>query len=134
MAAAADAPPSYESIIGKLDDQVRNNPSFEVLKQAFDNLSEDEKATLASREHAPLALDPDQEKKFREGFARGFAQAQGHLEWKAADCAAMCKKVANDFLDVTNKLSTISSLDGSDESTQLVTDFEALEKVRFPHG
>jgi len=126
--ADADAPPSYESVIGKVDAGVKAEPTFDGLQKVLASLSEPEKAALASHDPAPVVLDPEQEKKFREGFAQGFAQAQGHLEWNAQECANMCKKVGQDFLDVTNKLSAISSQDGSQASKDLVTDFVALEQ------
>jgi hypothetical protein len=135
--ASADAPPSYDSIISKIDDCVRNDVSVEGLSKAFGSLSDNEKVTLASRTRdapAPLGklkLDDIQQKKFIKGFAEGLDGVKGHLNWQATKCAEQCKKVAADFLALTNKLSSVSSLDGSEESKKLVKDFQDLEKVIF---
>ena len=129
MATIAEAPPSYDSVIGKVDADVKADPSFTGLQKAFASLNESEKAILASHNPGPLTLDPDQEREFRKGFAKGFAQAHNHLQWSAQECATMCKKAAEDFLAVANKLSAISSQDGSQASKDLVTDFVALEQV-----
>jgi len=128
MATPTEAPPSYDSVIGKVDANVKANPSFEGLKKALANLNESEKAALASHDPGPLTLDPDQEKKFRQGFAQAFAQAGGHFEWNAEQCADLCKRVAEDFLAIAAKLSAVSSMDPSQASKDLVTDFVALEQ------
>ncbi|AEO57492.1 general substrate transporter-like protein [Thermothelomyces thermophilus ATCC 42464] len=125
---ATDAPPSYDSIISKVDNNIKQDPTVEGLKRAFDSLDDEEKTILAAREHEPIELNPEQLKQFHQGFSEGFSQVQEHLEWKAANCAEQCKKVATDFLNITDKLSSISSLDGSEESQKLVSDFKSLEK------
>ncbi|KAK2026542.1 hypothetical protein LX32DRAFT_701272 [Colletotrichum zoysiae] len=100
---AIDAPPSYESIISKIDASVKTDPSFNVLQKTLDGLPEDEKAILISMSNntKTLNLDPTQEKKFREGFAQGFSQAASHLEWNAEQSAKLCNKTEMTLIDDT---------------------------------
>ena len=121
-----DAPPSYESVVGKIDTLVKNYPTCDGAMKAFNGLSDSEKKVLISHDLDGIHFDPEQEKRFRRGFAEAFAKAKDHLKWDAEGCANFCKKVAQDFLDVKSKLSSLAVLDGERDSKKLLADFTAL--------
>jgi hypothetical protein len=134
MAVLSDLPPNYQVLIDAINANARADPTLVNLQKVFNGLSEADKAALielaSQNPEPPAPLNPEQEAEFTKAFAQEIAAAEEHLHWDAEKCANACKQVANDFLNLVNRISVISAQDRSKESQALLTDFQALEMVK----
>jgi hypothetical protein len=134
MAVLSDLPPHHQVLIDAINASARADPTLVNLQKVFNGLSEADKAALielaSQNPEPPAPLNPEQQAEFTKALGQEIAAAKKHLHWDAEKCAKACKKAANDFLNLVNKLSVISARDRSKESQALLIDFQALEKVK----
>jgi len=125
------APPSYESIIAKLDAKLKANPTIEGAKEAVESLTDVEKEFLASHTPESFKIEADEAMKleFNMRALEAIKHAESHLQWSAEDCATSCKKAQQDFDALLSKLASISAVDGGEESKKLLDDLEALKQA-----
>ncbi|KAH8112477.1 hypothetical protein DFH11DRAFT_1785784 [Phellopilus nigrolimitatus] len=106
----SDAPPSYESVVARLEQRLGSNPKPQEVIDAVNQLPQYEIDILVANAGKIDDLKPIEDPIFHAGMVKTMStpSAASHLTTAAADAAAACNAIETMF---TNSLRTLTTID-----------------------
>ena len=130
-----DPPPSYGSIMGQIDAQIKQDSSLEGLQKITANLTEKQIHILATNNDPDSLKKIQQDQKTQEKFRKAYVEAmtsdsaKRHLEFTADAAATACKTINVAFNKLMTKLGTVDALPTAVGQKKFSPDLLAIKTV-----
>lgn len=129
---AAVAPPSYDSIYGKVQEKLDGKPTPEKVLQTVANLEPHE---IDAIKNAPFDYDAAMSKVDKDAFQQGVENylatdaAQARLRINAEAATQSCKLIDTMFSNLAVKLGEVDAKNSDNKDRKFMPEFVQLQKV-----
>ncbi|KAH8112481.1 hypothetical protein DFH11DRAFT_1545834 [Phellopilus nigrolimitatus] len=127
---SSDAPPSYESVVARLEQRLGSNPKPQEVLDVAKQLHQYEIDILVDNAGKAADLTPAEQAAFTVGVAKTMSSqdAVPYLKTAATDAAAACSEIENMFINLTSTLASIDAKNIPPKEGPFVPRFKILNQ------